>query len=150
MELDDFTSALAQADFFRICDDEQRRLLAFASERRSFASGDVIYKRGDRADGAFVLLSGEVSAGDSEGSAGFKPQRISERGAVLGEMALFLDKPRRTSLRAATDVDLLFVPRSAIAKLMRQFPGLAERAARRIEDEMSSYLGAMERFRDGR
>ena len=40
MELDDFTSALEQADFFRICDEEQRRLLAFASERRSFASGE--------------------------------------------------------------------------------------------------------------
>jgi CRP-like cAMP-binding protein len=147
MELDDFTSALAEADFFRICDDEQRRLLAFASERRRFAAGDTIYKRGDASEGAFVLLKGEVLAGDTEGP-GFKPQRISERGAVLGEMGLFLTRQRRATLRAATDVDLIFVPRAAFNKLMRQFPILAERAAMRIEEEMSSFLDAMDPFRD--
>ena len=147
MELDDFTSALAQADFFRICDEEQRRLLAFASERRTFASGEVIYKKGDPAPGAFVLLRGEIVVGDSDGGS-FKPQRISERGAVLSEMSLFLDRPRRASVRAASDVELLFVPRSAFNKLIRQFPVLAERAARRIEDEMTSFLDAMEPFRD--
>jgi CRP-like cAMP-binding protein len=147
MELDDFTSALAQADFFRICDDEQRRLLAFASERRTFAAGETICKRGDASEGAFVLLRGEILAGDSEGG-GFKPQRIGEHGAVLGEMGLFLTRPHRATLRAASDVDLLFVPRSAFTKLMRQFPILAERAALRIEEEMSSFLDAMEPFRD--
>lgn len=147
MELDDFTSALAQADFFRICDEEQRRLLAFASERRIFSSGEVIYKKGDPAPGAFVLLRGAIVAGDSDGGS-YKPQTISERGAVLGEMSLFLDRPRRASVRAASDVELLFVPRSAFNKLIRQFPVLAERAAQRIEDEMSSFLDAMEPFRD--
>lgn len=147
MELDDFASALASADFFRICDDEQRRLLAFASERRSFVSGDLIYRRGDASDGAFVLLRGEVFAGDTEGGS-FKPQRISEAGAVLGEMGLFLDKPRRATLRASSNVELLFVPRSAFAKLMKQYPSLAERASRRIEEEMTSFLSALERFRE--
>ncbi len=149
MELDDYTSALAEADFFRICDDEQRRLLAFSSERRSFNAGDVIYKRGDASEGAFVLMTGEVLVGDSDGTS-FKPQRISEHGAVLGEMGLILSRARRASLRAATDVELLFVPRAAFAKLMRQFPLIAERAAMRIEEEMNSFLGAMEPFRHER
>jgi len=147
MELDDFTSALAEADFFRICDDEQRRLLAFASERQSFSAGDTIWKKGDASEGAYVLVRGEVLAGDSEGGA-YKPQRISEHGAVLGEMGLFLTRPRRATLRAATTVELIFVPRAAFTKLLRQFPILAERAAMRIEEEMSSFLGAMESFRD--
>jgi CRP-like cAMP-binding protein len=148
MELDDFTSALAEADFFRICDDEQRRLLAFSSERQTFTAGDIIYRRGDSAEGAFVLLKGTVMAGDTDGS--LKPQRIAERGAVLGEMGLFLTRPRRATLRATTNVELLFVPRTAFAKLMRQYPLLAERAAVRIEEEMASFLEAMEPFRGER
>jgi CRP-like cAMP-binding protein len=147
MELDEFSSALERADFFRICDDEQRRLLAFASERQSFEAGDIIYKRGEISSGAYVLLAGEVLAGDSEGG-GYKPQKIGERGAVLGEMGLFLTRPRRATLRAASDVELLFVPRSAFTKLMRQYPGLAEKAARRVEEEMATFLDAMEQFRD--
>ncbi len=147
MELDDFSSALERADFFRFCDDEQRRLLAFASERRSFAAGDVIYRRGEESSGAYVLLRGEVLAGDSE-EGGFKPQKIDERGAVLGEMGLFLTRPRRATLQAATDVELLFVSRSTFTKLMLQFPGLAEKAAQQVEEEMAGFLDAMERFRD--
>lgn len=149
MELDDFTAVLGQAEFFRICDDEQRRLLAFASERRKFVAGDVIYKRGEAAAGAFILMSGSVLAGDSQGDAR-KLHKVSEVGAVLGEMGLILERPRRSSLRAATDVDLMFVPRSAFAKLMRQYPQIAARAAQRIEAEMDSFLGAMEPFRDKR
>ena len=65
-------------------------------------------------------------------------------------MGLILSRPRRASLPAATDVELLFVPRSAFTKLMKQFPLLAERAAMRIEEEMASFLDAMEPFRNRR
>ncbi len=34
MQLDDAATILARADFFEVCDAEQRRLLAFASERK--------------------------------------------------------------------------------------------------------------------
>ena len=63
-------------------------------------------------------------------------------------MGLFLARPRRSTLRASTTVELLYVPRAAFIKLMQQFPDLAELAARRIEEEMASFLGAMEPFRD--
>ncbi len=146
MELDDFSTALERADFFRICDDEQRRLLAFASERRSFSAGDTICKRGDMSTGAFVLLKGEVAVGDKDADA-VGQKKVAEGGAVLGEMGLFLTRPNRTTMRAVTDTDLLFVPRSAFSKLMRQYPELAQKAAQRIEEEMVSFLDALEQFR---
>lgn len=145
MELDDNTAVLDRADFFSICDTEQKRLLAFASERRRFGAGDVIFAKGDASDGAYVLISGQISAGDSA-TGGTKLQRISEPGAVLGELGLVLSRPRRATMRAATDVDLLFVPRSAFSKLMQQYPIMAERAAMRIEGELQDYLSAMAPF----
>ena len=39
MQLDDAATILGRADFFEICDAEQRRLLAFASERKKFRPG---------------------------------------------------------------------------------------------------------------
>jgi CRP-like cAMP-binding protein len=145
MELDDNTAVLDRADFFSICDTEQKRLLAFASERKAFSAGDIIFAKGDASDGAYVLIRGQVAAGDSSTS-GSKLQRISEAGAVLGELGLVLSRPRRASMRAATDVELLFVPRSAFAKLMKQYPIMAERAAMRIETELQDYLAAMAPF----
>ena len=43
MQLDDAATILGRADFFEVCDAEQRRLLAFASERKRFRPGATIY-----------------------------------------------------------------------------------------------------------
>jgi len=149
MELDDLASVLANSDFFRICDVEQRRLLAFASEQRSFKAGDYLYRRGDVSQGAYVLVSGSVLAG--EGDAADKLHRLDEPGTVLGELGLVLERPRRSSMKAESDVQGLFVPRSAFVKLMRQYPDMAERAAAHVALELDEFLGTMSAFgqRDG-
>jgi len=144
MELDDFTSVLSQSDFFGICSEEQRRLLAFASERRDFEPGQYLFKKGDPSLGAFVLMNGRVLAG--EGQAMHKLTPIGEPGTVLGELGLVLERPRRASMRASGAVTVLFVPRSAFVKLMRQYPAMAERAAARISAELGDFLGAMDNF----
>ena len=53
---DDAAEALAQAEFFDICDDEQRRMLAFAGDLSHFDADAVLYKAGDTPLGAFVLI----------------------------------------------------------------------------------------------
>ena len=146
MELDDSTSILAGTAFFEICDAEQQRLLAFASERRKYRAGDIVYAQGDPADGAYVLVRGSVAITDDKQGPN-KGYGASGPKVLIGEMALLLDRPRRKSVTAVTDLDTLFVPRLAFVKLMRQFPDMAERAAAHIEDELSSYLGVLDRFR---
>lgn len=49
MELDEISAVIASASFFTICDVDQQRLLAFASERRQFGTGDIVYSQGDLA-----------------------------------------------------------------------------------------------------
>lgn len=146
MELDDFASVLSQSEFFGICSDEQRRLLAFASEQRVFEPGEYLFKKGDASQGAFVLISGRVLAG--EGNAVHKLHALTEPGTVLGELGLILERPRRTSVRSADTVSVLFVPRTAFIKLMRQYPAMAERAAARISAELEDFLGNMSHFGD--
>ena len=64
MQLDDATTILGRADFFTVCDAEQRRLLAFASERKKWRPNSVIYQAGDVPEGAHVLAIVN-QAGDS-------------------------------------------------------------------------------------
>ena len=151
MQLDDAATILGRADFFEICDAEQRRLLAFASERKKFRPGAVIYASGDQPEGAHVLVSGTVSS--TQDGAENNPYLIHEVGAVLGAMALVIPKPRPVTIKAIDAVETLFVPRTAFMKLANQYPELAARAADRIRRELTSYLGAIEesrgRFRKG-
>jgi CRP-like cAMP-binding protein len=106
---DDAAEALGQAEFFDICDDEQRRMLAFAGDIRHFDPDAVLYKAGDMPLGAFVLVEGTLKA-KPEGPGAGKPYAISEPGSVVSAMALILAKPRPVTITAVTDAQALFVP----------------------------------------
>ena len=147
MQLDDAATILGRADFFEICDAEQRRLLAFASERKKFRPGSVIYASGDIPDGAHVLVSGTVSS--TQDGAENNPFLIHEAGSLLGTMALVVAKPRPVTIKAVDAVETLFVPRTAFMKLANQYPELAARAADRIRKELTSFIGAIEQSRNG-
>jgi CRP-like cAMP-binding protein len=147
MRFDNAAGVLAQADFFEICDDEQRRLLAFASERRSFAPDEVIYQAGDVPAGAHVLASGTIKLKPEGKGALGKPSVISEAGTVISAMALILPKPRAITVTAVIECETIFVPRTAFLKLLQQSPDLAERAVERIQNELGSYLDALDPVR---
>lgn len=142
---DDAAEALAQAEFFDICDDEQQRMLAFAGDLRSFASGDILYAAGDVPLGAHVLIEGTLTVQPE--ASGAAPYRITEPGSVVSAMALILAKPRALTVTAESDCETLFVPRQAFMKLVQQSPVLAQRAAARIEHDLSHYLDALEPLR---
>ncbi|HEV7277897.1 MAG TPA: cyclic nucleotide-binding domain-containing protein [Devosiaceae bacterium] len=145
MQLDDAATIIGRAEFFDICDAEQRRLLAFASERKRFRPGAAIYASGDTPDGAHVLVSGTVAT--TQQGAEENPYLIHETGAVLGAMALILSKPRPVTAKAVDAVETLFVPRTAFLKLCNQSPDLAVRAADRIRRDLGGYLNAIARLR---
>ena len=143
MQLDDATTILGRADFFEVCDAEQRRMLAFASERKKYRPGSVLYSAGDVPEGAHVLISGTVST--LQGGNESDPYVITGPGTVLGTVSLVLAKPRPVTVKAIDAVETLFVPRSAFMKLCQQSPDLAARAADRIRKELAAYLTAIEK-----
>ena len=145
MQLDDATTILGRADFFEVCDAEQRRLLAFASERKKWRAGSVIYEAGEVPEGAHVLVSGTIATYQQGDEA--NPFVISSQGAVLGAMSLVVAKPRPVTVKAVDNVETLFVPRSAFMKLANQAPDLAQRAADRIRRELTGYLSAVEQVK---
>ncbi len=145
MQLDDATTILGRADFFSVCNAEQRRLLAFASERKKYRPNSILYQAGEVPEGAHVLVAGTVATyqdGDES-----NPFVINSQGALLGALSLVVAKPRPVTVKAIDNVETLFVPRSAFMKLANQAPDLASRAADRIRQELIGYLGEIERVK---
>jgi len=143
MKMDDAAAVLGRAEFFDICDDEQRKMLGFAGDRQHFDADSIIYKAGTAPQGAWVLIDGTIKA-RHEGAEAGKPYALSEPGSVISPTALILEKPRPVTFTAVTDCELLFIPRSAFLKLIRQYPELAQRAAQRVEQELGRYMHALE------
>jgi len=147
MNLDEVTSIIGDVAFFEICDMEQKRLLAFASEVQRFSAGEQLYSAGDASDGAYVLISGTLSITDANGQE-YAQARISERGALVGEMGLVLSRPRRAGVLAKSNVETLYISRGSFSKLLSQYPGMAERTAQRISEELGTYVNALRDVQD--
>lgn len=145
MQLDDATTILGRADFFSVCNAEQRRLLAFASERKKWRPNAVLYQAGEVPEGAHILVAGTIATYQEGDEA--NPFVISNPGALLGAMSLVVAKPRPVTVKAIDNVETLLVPRSAFMKLANQAPDLAAKAADRIRQELVGYLGEIERVK---
>ncbi len=145
--MDDLTADLSGVSFFNICSREQLGLLGFSSERCYYEPGDVVYAAGDIADGAFVLVEGTVNITDIDrpDGAGYSAQGPD---LILGAMALLLERPRIRTVVAISQLDMIFVPRVAFGKLLKQYPDLAAATAERIKQEMGGYVTALNKFQD--
>ena len=143
MALDVAMDALAGAGVFADLSDEQLRLLAFSSERRRYAAGDVVYHAGAVANGAYVLISGaiDIDHGDN------RPITVDELHATVGELALVAARPRPATVTARTDAEFIYVPREGFMKLIEAYPELAGRMAARVRESLNRYLSALEGLR---
>jgi len=143
MHLDDTANVLGSAEFFGICNLEQRRMLAFASEWIQLKAGDVLFKAGQVSPGAYVLVSGELTSTPKSGSKE-KSVAITEPGTVIGELALIVKGERRASVVCKSNAQLLMVPRSAFLKLMQQFPEIAAKAQEQVRSDIEKYISPIE------
>ncbi len=142
MQLDDTAHILSSAEFFSICNIEQRRMLAFASEWIKLDAGETLFRAGQVSPGAYVLISGELRS-VQEGALDKDAVIINRPGTVIGELALITEHPRRASVVCNRDAQLLMVPRSAFSKIMEQFPEIAIKAQQKVRQEMARYVSSI-------
>ena len=76
-------------------------------EETRFAANTTIFEEGEKGDAAYIIRSGRVEI--RVGIHGSNPQILAElgKGDVLGELALFDNRPRMASAIALTDVEVI-------------------------------------------
>lgn len=87
-------------------------------------AGTILFREGDSAPDAFILLSGRLGVflGDDSSA---PPIAAVSAGEFVGEMGLISDEPRSATVIALRDSDLLRLPKGAIQTLMRSHHGVA-------------------------
>lgn len=103
-------------------------------QKRKFRAGEILFARGDEADEAFVLMSGEIML--AERSVAIQP------GTLFGEMALFTEHGRRTATAICqTDGELSSITYEGFEQLYFQNPQfglyLVRLIARRFHNNLS-------------
>jgi CRP-like cAMP-binding protein len=144
MALDDDIATLARAPLFHLVEHEALRLLAFAGEHKALRAGDVLFRKGDRADGGFVVTKGAIAVDAEAGAEPF----VAERGALIGQTALFSrggERPATATARVPSAV--LRISPTLMRRVLQEFPVTAEAIHGALSIELSALGGGLERVR---
>ena len=140
MALEDDIATLSGAPLFGLLDRDALRLVAFAAENRVLRAGDVLFRRGDRSDGGYVVSRGAIAldARDDGAPAAF----IAGPGALIGQAALFARIARPATATAREPSTVIRISPSLMRRVLEEFP----QAAMAMRDAMATEL---ERLAEG-
>ena len=140
MALEDDIATLVQAPLFELLDRDALRLVAFAAENRVLRAGDVLFRRGDRSDGGYVVSRGAIAldARDDGSPAAF----MAGPGALIGQAALFARIARPATATAREPSTVIRISPSLMRRVLEEFP----QAAVAMRDAMATEL---ERLAEG-
>ncbi len=122
MSLKEELEVIKRVPLFSKVDPARLKLLAFASDRLTYADGQFFFHAGDQCDGAYVILEGEaeVLAGEAE-------SLVAKLGPndLFGEIGMICSKPRTASVRALGAVTALKIPTDVFMPMLTEFPEMA-------------------------
>ncbi|MEA2412236.1 MAG: ATP-binding cassette, subfamily bacterial [Thermoleophilaceae bacterium] len=121
------------AAFGRLNTDSLGVLLA-ELEEVTVPAGHFVFRQGDAAGPAYVMLDGRARAFVS-GEGGREDRAFLRRGDVFGEVSLIGGEGRSMSVDAVSDLKLLRLARATFDKLVERDPEFA----RRMEERVASY-----------
>ena len=137
MSLEEDASLLAKVELFANVAPRRLKLLALASSRVLFASGQNLCEEGEEGQEAFILIAGEADVKIRTVNGVATVARL-KRNDIVGEMAILREAPRNATVTAIGDVTTLRIGKQDFLNLMKEFPevtvevmrALAERLAR--------------------
>jgi CRP/FNR family transcriptional regulator, cyclic AMP receptor protein len=87
-----------------------------------FEAGTPIYSIGDKPDGMFGMVAGCLGVSVAPGGKAPYTAHFAMPGSWFGEVSAFTRQPRRVSLIATRDSELLHLPQRAIHEIVRHDP----------------------------
>jgi len=142
MSLAQEVAAIRQIPVLRHLEPAAQKMLCFASERVFYATGDVIFRQGDGADAAYIVIDGSVEILVSTPSG---PLRINgvERHGIFGEIGTLGDVPRSATAVAGTPLELLRVPREVFHRVILDNPQAARGLTVVLAERLSRTTGLL-------
>ncbi|MGI9390547.1 MAG: cyclic nucleotide-binding domain-containing protein [Boseongicola sp.] len=136
MILKDEVRMLRQVPLFAGMEPAKLKLLAFTSDRVSFAVDEVLCHQGEAGDAAYLILSGEAEILVDSPNGQIKVADI-ENNAVVGEIAILCDATRTATVKARTSVEALRIRKEQFLKLLEDFPEVTIEVMRVLAERLS-------------
>jgi CRP/FNR family transcriptional regulator, cyclic AMP receptor protein len=126
---------LRRIPLFAQIDTAKLKLMAFTSERLSFAAGQALFREGDPGDAAYLILTGSVDVQLATPGGQITVAHL-EQDAFVGEMAILCEVPRTASVVAAEAVDALKIKKETFFQLLKDVPQMALEIMRELAQRL--------------
>lgn len=145
MALEDDIAILSRVPLFGLLEMDAMRLIAFAAETRALKPGEVLFRKGDRADGAYVVVRGAIALDSRED--GSPAAFVAEPGALIGQSALFLRNPRPATATAREASGVMRVSPTLVRRVLEEYPRAAGILHQALMKDLVNLSGGLERVR---
>jgi CRP/FNR family transcriptional regulator, cyclic AMP receptor protein len=136
MSLNEEVELLRGVPLFAKIEPSKLKLLAFTSERLTFAANQVLFNQGDIGDAAYVIIDGQADVVVQTPNGPLTVAKVGKN-AFVGEIAILIDVPRTATIRATTRLETLKISKDLFFRLVKEFPEMAveimRELARRLE-----------------
>ena len=135
MSLNEEVELLRNIPLFCKIEPSKLKLLAFTSDRLTFAEGQDLVVQGDAGDSAYVIMDGtaDVIVNTPDG-----PLKVAQVGKndIIGEIALLCDVPRTATVRAKGELITLCITKELFFQLVTEFPQMAVELMRELASRL--------------
>ncbi len=146
MALEDDLRNLSRVPFFAALEPDARRLVAFSAETRILRAGDVLFRKGEPSDGAYVLMQGAIFLETQDnGEADFE---VSLPYSLIGELALISSTNRPTTAIARQPTTVLKIPRHLFHRVLSEYPSSAMALRQMIETRLGDFAQHLDKLRE--
>ena len=136
MLLKDEVGMLRQVPLFSGVAPAKLKLLAFTSDRVTYAPGQMLFRQGDVGDAAYVVLSGKAEVMVDSPSGQIKVAEV-EPNSIVGEIAILCNVSRTATVRATTAVEALRIRKDHFLRLLGEYPEMTVEIMRVLADRLS-------------
>jgi CRP-like cAMP-binding protein len=136
MLLKDEVGMLRQVPLFSGVAPAKLKLLAFTSDRVTYAPGQMLFRQGDVGDAAYVVLSGKAEVMVDSPSGQIKVAEVDPN-SIVGEIAILCNVSRTATVRATTAVEALRIRKDHFLRLLGEYPEMTVEIMRVLADRLS-------------
>lgn len=145
MSIHEEVELLKGVPLFAKLEPNKLKLLAFTSERLTFAPGQDLFRQGEVGDAMYVVLGGAADIIIETPSGPLKVAELKKNGFV-GEIAILCDVPRTATVTVREKLTTLKITKELFFRMVTEFPTMAVEIMRELAhrlDDTNRQLSAM-------
>jgi CRP-like cAMP-binding protein len=112
------------------------KLLAYTSDVVTYEPGQVLVRKDDVGDAAYVIITGDADVSVPANGGSITVAQLHD-GDFFGEIAILCDTPRTATVTAKGEVTALRIRKEPFFQLLYQFPEMAVEMTRLLAERLT-------------